>query len=266
MNTIRIKSGLALGTAAIACLLAADVGGQDGPLDATRAAVQERIAIEKVISKEQLDWAVGRELLQSRIDLTQRQIDAVREDIAESKTGVDELTAEKQELAAKVSRLKEASAAFEELIPELEARTRALVARLPEPLKERVAPLSQRIPDDSAQSEASLSERAMTVVGVLNMVNKFNREILPTSEVRELPGGKSAEVTALYVGLGQAYYVTANGDAAGVGRPGPDGWVWTPANEHAASIAKAIAVFKNEAPAEFVRLPVRVDDAGETAR
>jgi hypothetical protein len=250
-----------LGAAAAACLLSPDLGGQAGRLDATRAAVQERIELERVISKEKLDWAVGRELLQARVELTQRQIDVLRAGIAESRTGVDELGAQKAELAAQNERLKDAARALADLVPELEARTRALLLRLPEPLRERVAPLAQRIPDDSAATAASLSERFMIVVGILNQVNKFNREILPTSEVRELPDGQSAEVTALYVGLGAAYYVTASGSAAGLGRPGAPGgtgWSWQPANEHAAAIAEAIAIFNNEHPAAFVRLPVSV--------
>jgi hypothetical protein len=59
----------------------------------------------------------------------------------------------------------------------------------------------------------------------LNEVNKFNREITVSSEVLTLSGGASAEVTALYVGIGKAYYVSRNGSAAGIGTASPDGWV-----------------------------------------
>ena len=105
----------------------------------------------------------------------------------------------------------------------------------------------------------SLSERFQNVLGILNEVNKFNREIAVTSEVRTLADGTSAEVTALYVGIGQGYYVSADGKVAGVGSAAPEGWVWTPANDAAARVAKAIAILKNEQPASFVPLPVRVE-------
>ena len=78
------------------------------------------------------------------------------------------------------------------------------------------------------------------------------------SEVRKLPDGSSAEVATMYVGLGQAYYVKPNAPVAGVGRPGPEGWVWTAANEVAERVASAIAVFRNEKPAAYVPLPVKV--------
>jgi hypothetical protein len=89
-------------------------------------------------------------------------------------------------------------------------------------------------------------------------VNKFNREITVTSEVRTLADGNVAEVTALYIGLGQVYYVGANGTVAGVGRPSQNGWKWEPANDTADRISDAIAILKNEKVADFVPLPVKV--------
>lgn len=77
----------------------------------------------------------------------------------------------------------------------------------------------------------SLSERFLNVVGVLNEVNKFQREVTVTSEVRKLAEtGSSAEVTAVYVGIGQGYYTTANGKSAGIGNATATGWEWTPNN------------------------------------
>lgn len=251
--------GLCLTAAAAACLLTSGVDGQESPLDATRTALQERIEIERILSKEKLDWAVGRELLQARIDLTRRQIESLREGIAESRTGVLDLGGQKAELVARNESLKDASRALAEPLADLEARTQALLVQLPVLLQERVKPLSQRIPEDPAGAESSLSERALNVVGILNQVTKFNREVSVTSEVRELSGGAQAEVTALYVGLGQAYYVTNDGSAAGIGRPSPAGFTWEPANESAKDVAKAIAIFNNEQAAEYVRLPLRID-------
>ena len=54
-----------------------------------------------------------------------------------------------------------------------------------------------------------------------------------TSEVRSFRDGNTAEVTALYLGIGQGYYVSASGTVAGVGTATADGWVWTPANDRA---------------------------------
>ncbi|MCA9297339.1 MAG: hypothetical protein KC983_12500, partial [Phycisphaerales bacterium] len=62
------------------------------------------------------------------------------------------------------------------------------------------------------------------------------------------------------IGLGQAYYVNAAGTRAGVGRPGDDGFVWTPVDTASADIGRAIAVLRNEKIAEFVPLPIVIDE------
>ena len=124
---------------------------------------------------------------------------------------------------------------------------------------ERVERLSQRLPERGQETKLSLSERFLNIVGILNESNKFHREITPASEVRSLGDGRTAEVTALYVGLGQAYYVTANGDSAGVGRFAGDAWVWEPVDEAAPAVAEAISVLNGEVAPAFVQLPIRVE-------
>ena len=81
----------------------------------------------------------------------------------------------------------------------------------------------------------------------------------PPVEVRSLGDRRTAEVTALYVGLGQAYYVTANGDSAGVGRFAGDAWVWEPVDEAAPAVAEAISVLNGEVAPAFGLLPIRVE-------
>ena len=55
------------------------------------------------------------------------------------------------------------------------------------------------------------------VIAVLNSMNRFQREIKITSEVRDLGDGQTAEVAVLYLGMGQAYYVAPKGDIAEIG-------------------------------------------------
>ncbi|MEM7516878.1 MAG: MotA/TolQ/ExbB proton channel family protein, partial [Planctomycetota bacterium] len=71
--------------------------------------------------------------------------------------------------------------------------------------------------------------------------------------------GEKIAVTALYMGIGQAFYASSNGEAAGVGSANSDGWFWRPANESAEAITKLIAVHEGSQAAEFVPVPVRVD-------
>ena len=236
------------------------------PVEITRVAIEQWVETRRVIAKEKRDWALGQEMLNDRIRIVSNEIDKLEGRITEAEKSITDADKKKVDLDAENERLKEAAASLDETVLALEKGTLALLVRLPDPIRERVKPLSQRIPDPNVKEgeqkktvrEQSLGARFQNIVGVLNEIDKFNREITMTSEVRTLADGSTAEVTALYVGIGQGYYVSANGEAAGVGSSSADGWVWTPANESAAEIAKAIAILKNEQIAEFVRLPISV--------
>jgi hypothetical protein len=231
-------------------------------VDATRAMLEKWVETRRVISKEKRDWELGQEMLRERIELVKQETRALRGRLADAEKSITEADAKRVELAADQQRLADAAAELSAGVRELEQRTLSLVRRLPDPLRERIQPLSQRIPRGDEPTRLTLGVRFMNVIGVLNDVNKWNREITITSEVRRLADGSSAEVAVLYLGLGQAYYVTNKGDAAGVGRPGPDGWVWTPADDSAPQVKKAIAMLKNEQVAAFVQLPIQVGQQG----
>ncbi len=238
----------------------ADAEAKGGPkVEDTRAAIEKWVETRKIISKENRDWTLGREVLNERIGLVEREVKSVRDKIREAEASIAEADKKRAELAAANDRLKSASAALGRTVVSLEQRTRTLLKRLPEPIRERVKPLSQRFPEDPNDTRLSLSERFQNIVGILNEVNKFNREITVTPEVRRLDGGQSAEVTTVYVGIGQAYYASADGRMAGVGTATEDGWLWKPANEAAPEIARVIAILKNEEVASFVRLPIETE-------
>lgn len=227
-------------------------------IDDTRAVLEEWVETRRLISKERQDFELGKEMLNERIELIQNEIKELEEKIKTAEASITEADKKRGELIEENDRLKASSSSLVGIAKALESRTKSLLKKVPDPIRERVRPLSQRFPKDPKDTKLSLAERYQNIVGVLNEVNKFNREITVTSEVRELSGGATAEVTALYIGIGQGYYVNGNGDVAGIGRSSKDGWVWTPANESAAEIAQSIAILKNEAVASFVQLPVEI--------
>ncbi|MBL8860491.1 MAG: DUF3450 family protein [Planctomycetes bacterium] len=232
---------------------------QAGPEIATARTTLERwVETRRVISLEQSDWQVGKEVLESRAAVLLREIEALQGRIGDARGSIAEADKKREALLEENARLKEASASLATTVAGLEARTRALLRRLPDPIRERVKPLSQRLPDETAEARSTLSERFQNVVGILNEIDKFHRTITLTSEVRQLGDGTTAEVTAIYLGISQGYFVTASGLSAGTGTSGAEAWVWTPANDAASRIARAIAVLKNEHVAEFVPLPMRI--------
>jgi hypothetical protein len=231
----------------------------DSRVQDARPALEKWVEIKQVVSKEKQEWALGRELLTNQIAVVKREIDTLRARIDETGKSIAEATEKKADLVSEHGKLEEAAKVLEGAILPLETRVKELLSRLPDPIRERVKPLSQRIPENPGDTVATVAERYQSVIGILNEVNKFNGEITVRSEMRALPDGTTAEVTAVYLGIGQGFYVTGGGKIAGVGLPTKEGWSWTPANEAALEIAKAVAILKDERVAEFVRLPVRIE-------
>jgi FtsZ-binding cell division protein ZapB len=227
-------------------------------IDNVRTTLEKWIGTRRLISKEKQDWALGKEMLNEQIKLVQREITSLSEKITKAQESITDADKKRLELEAENNKFKDASVTLKTILEKLEARTLALNKRLPDPIRERIKPLSQRLPEDPNETKLSFAQRFQNVIGVLNEVNKFNREITVTSEVRTLADGNVAEVTAIYIGLGQAYYIGANGTVAGVGRPSQDDWIWESANEVADKIADAVAILKNEKVAGFIPLPVKV--------
>jgi len=223
-----------------------------------REALAKWVEIRGVIAKERRDLVLAKEMLNDRIGVVARDIKAVQGKIGDAEKSIAEVDKKQQELAAENEKLEQASSALGASIVAMETRTVDLVKRLPEPIKDKVRMFAKQIPDDPNATKLSLSERFQNVIGTLTQIDKFNREITVTSERKKLESGESAEVTAVYVGLGQAYYASSNGRYAGTGTASPEGWVWTSANQEASRIAKVIAILKNEEVASFVQLPLEV--------
>lgn len=262
MNGRGWKRGAAL---ALLALFASMAGGSavaarpdETAIANARELLDKWFEAKRVISLEKRDYALARELLVDRVRMVARDIDALKARTAEAEQGIADADAKRTEFSVEADKLRTSAAAIDGALGALEARVRALLVRLPDPIRERVKPLSQKLPEDPATTRQSRSERLQGVVGILNEVNKFQREITVGSEIRTLRDGSSAEVTAMYAGISQGWYASLDGRFAGVGSAGPDGWKWVAADEAAPEILRALAILKNEQVAAFARLPIRV--------
>jgi len=247
--------------AALACMLGltSSGGNDDGPtLEETRLSMSKWIETQQILSKERNEWQQGKEILAGRLELVRKEtstldqsIRAAQEQIADTEQKRDELLAESAKLDAQAARMAETAASLEEQL-------RKLFPALPEPLRARIQPLCQRMPsDDAAKARVSLAERFQNVLGILNEVTKASTEITVSFEVRTLADGKPSEVKVIYVGLAQAYYVDAKGEA-GIGRPAPDGWKWEPSEAIASDVLAAFEILQGKHSPEFVSLPVKL--------
>jgi len=261
-TTIRRTRTRVLLSLGVVCLLSYGVLSANKVQDdlrRTRSALDKWVETSRKIAQQKSQWAMAKETLGKRIGIIQDEIDSLQKKTDEADKGVGKIDEETESLGKEAERLKQVGSSLQDTVTKLESRTKTLLKRLPDPIRDRVKPLSQQIPEKPDDTKLSVSQRFQNIVGILNEVSKFNRNITVTSEVRKLPDGTSVEVTAFYIGIGQAYYAGGKGKIAGVGRPSESGWEWTPANDAAEQITKAIAIHNNEQVASFVQLPIQID-------
>jgi hypothetical protein len=232
-------------------------GSTPPTLEDTRVLMGKWIETQQIISKERNDWQQGKEILTSRLELVKKEISGLDEKIHAAQTAVDATNAQKGDLLAEKAKLDDQTTQLAASVTEMEAGVTTLSKSLPEPLRAKLQPLYQRIPEDSATTKVSVAERFQNVLGILNEVNKANSEISVEYEVRELDGGKPSEVRVIYAGLGQAWYVSAGGEA-GIGRPTADGWKWEPSKAIAGDVSLALEILQGKHSPAFVPLPVKI--------
>ena len=228
-------------------------------IDITKELISKWVETKKLISLESEEWKIEQEVLKDRIDLISSERNSLREKINETESLINQSDTKRTDLGKDNESLKKASTLLSEKINILENKLLILLPTLPQHIQEKIKPLSQRIPLNK-KNELTLSERYQNVVGIVNELNKGASEISVISEVRSLLNGESAEVQTLYLGYAHAFYCTTKGDIAGIGYPSRDWWIWKPKNEIAQEIADSIAIFKNEMVAEYITLPINMDE------
>ena len=228
-------------------------------IEATRETLTKWVETKQLISKEKSDWASGKDILEDRVRLAEAETTTVRDKLKEISTAVAEAQKKRDELAAQTDKLKATAEKSKAMVIAAEKKLRPLIPQLPEPLREKLKPIIARFPEDSEKSTASMAERLQNVLGILDQASAFNSTVASVKELRTFPDGTRAEVTTVYLGLSQAYYTNREGTLAGIGHPGPDGWVWKPDNANGKKILLAVHILEGkEKGATFIDLPVKI--------
>lgn len=230
--------------------------GQDA-METARMNLEKLLETKRMVSQEQKDWKLGRELLDERIGVLEKDLVSLKEKTLQMTNETATLDLKFAELQSQNKQYIAVAARMRDAVSGLEQRLPNLLARTPEPVREHLKPLVQRLPKNSDDTQIGLPERFQNVIGILNEIGKANGEITVSTEIRTLADGRPTEVKTLYVGLGQAYFVSAKGDA-GIGRPSTNGWEWLPDHALATPVTDAMQIMQNKATARFVSLPVKL--------
>jgi hypothetical protein len=227
-----------------------------GGLAETRSTLEKWVETKQLISKARSDWQADIETIQQTIQLFERELKSVEDQMSKVSTNSVQVDRERTEAEALQKASKESLEHAREFVSGFEAEIKRVVPRLPLPLQDILKPLLARLPADAAKTRMGVAERVQVVIGILNEFDKFNNGVAIFSEKRKNDKGEELSVETVYVGLGAAYFVSDAGDFAGMGHPGASGWEWSNKSDLADSVREVIRIYKNERAARFVPLPV----------
>ncbi len=252
-----------LANASLACLVLAAAGAPshaEGGVDGFRTKMEKWVETRQLISQERADWEVEQETMRASRKLLGQEKEALEAEIAELEETNTQSDDERRDLLLERGEYQRANRALEARIRALEEDVLALAPRLPGPLQQKLELLLVQIPEDPEQTTVPLGQRLMSVLGVLAQAEKFNGTATFVGETRTVDGDQKVAVRTLYWGLGQAVYVDARGETAGIGRPGPEGWEFSNEPELAAAAARLLDIYEGNVDAiEFVPMPVAVE-------
>ena len=227
---------------------------------AFRTKTEKWIETRQLISKEESDWAVEREDLIATRNLLRQQKEALVVEVAELEASSSSADEERRDLLLARGASLQSAQALQQEIRGMEEEILRLAVQLPEPLQKKLEPLLVQIPEDPEQSNQKLGQRLMNVLGVLAQTEKWNGTATFVGETRAVRGDQKVAIRTLYWGLGQAFYVDAQGETAGWGRPGPNGWVFVEDESFAGDAQQLLDIYEgNVDEIEFVDLPVEIE-------
>jgi hypothetical protein len=242
------------------CLAAAPLFGQeDSPVKATKSKLDKWVETQQLISEEKNDWVVEkgiledtRKLLQDELDMLNSKIETLESDSTEADKERDALLLERVEYMR-------AQNSMEDAVRQLELKLMEILPQLPTPLQKNLENLIVRIPEDPKKSNISVSERVVNVMAILKQTERFNRDVHLFGETEKMGDGDPRQVWRVYWGLAGAYYVDDQGNLAGIGTIGEEGWTFTPDN----SLSSRLALLRGikEGTVEdisFIPLPARI--------
>jgi hypothetical protein len=243
----------------VALALAPAVVLAEGAVTAYRTKTEKWIETRQLISEEKSDWEVERDSLRATRDLLEQQKKALEAEIAELEASSTTADDERRDLLLERAEYLRAGRGLGERIRDMEEQVLALAPQLPEPLQKKLEPLLVQIPEDPETTRLQLGQRLMNVLGVLAQAEKWNGTATFVGETRAVKDDRKVAIRTLYWGLGQAFYVDAQGEAAGIGRPGPEGWVFSEAPDVADEARQLLDIYEgNVDEIEFVPLPVEI--------
>lgn len=236
---------------ALLAALAAPTGAQDkDPVREVDALTQQWTGLEHQKDVLRAEWRTQKPVLEQQLRLIERETAELTALLETTAAQRDEVEQRRLELLTEQTKLEEEAAALDASLAQASVALHSLQRDLPPPLSAAWADELARL-DNPVETS---TERFRKLIELLGQLEDFEAKITVNEVVMTLSDGRDHVVKQVYLGLSHGWYVTADQSFAAAGKPGPDGWTWTPVND-AAPIATIVGILEQRLDPDFVSIP-----------
>jgi hypothetical protein len=250
------RVGTTTSTAIIVLLaaLAAPTSAQDtDPVRDIDALTQQWTDLEHQKDVLRANWRTQKPVLEQQLRLIERETAELTSLLETTAAQRDEVEQRRLELLTEQTELEEESAALDASLAQASVVLHSLQRDLPPQLSAAWVDELARL-DNNVETS---TERFRKLIELLGQLEDFEAKITLNEVVMTLGDGQEHVVKQVYLGLSHGWYVTADESFAAAGKPGPDGWLWTPVTD-TAPIATIVGILEQRVDPDFVSIALEL--------
>lgn len=245
---------LVIKAALILASLSTFVAKANSPVNELEQLVQRWLQTERQISQLTLRGIQQESSMEQTIQLLDAEYQQLNKASVDREKGSGELAEKRTKMIADQTEIEKQQQVLTTQLTMINQQLGSLQAQLPPPLLN-----SWQAAGDLTNTSLEVTERLQIALDVLTLLIDFQSRISIHEMALNHPNGKQVWVTQLYLGAGQAWFVSYDLSYVGFGYPSILGWQWEfDDNINAEQVAKGIAIHKKQHAADWINLPVSV--------
>jgi hypothetical protein len=237
----------------LACL-ASFIVKANSPVKELDQLVQRWLDTERQISELTIRGIEQKSSMEQTLQLLNAEYQQLNKKQMNRQINSGELAEKRTQLIAEQSELEKQQKSLTTALKTINQQLGSLQVQLPPPLL-----TSWQAAGDLHNTSLEVTERLQIALDALTLLIDFQNRISIHEMAIVHPNGKQVWVTQLYLGAGQAWFVSNDLSYAGFGYPSTLGWQWEfDDNINAEQIAKGIAIHKKSRSVDWIKLPISI--------